>query len=67
MPGRLRLVGEEGPELVIFDRPGTIVPAAETAAILGAGTTQNIVINEVSDPRTTAEAVAQRIGEAAVR
>jgi hypothetical protein len=32
--GQLSLVGERGPEFFIADRPGTIIPADKTAAIL---------------------------------
>lgn len=35
--GRPSVVGEEGPELFIPDRPGRIIPADETAAMLAGG------------------------------
>jgi hypothetical protein len=31
------LVGEGGPELMVFDRPGTILPADQTSRILSNG------------------------------
>jgi hypothetical protein len=36
-PGQLSLVGERGPELFIPDAAGTIIPAHETAAMMGDG------------------------------
>lgn len=34
LPGQPYLVGEEGPELAVFDRPGTIIPAGQTALLM---------------------------------
>lgn len=46
--GRPYLVGEEGPELVVPRSSGTVIPAAETAAMLGGGgtTVVQLVLND---------------------
>lgn len=38
-------VGEQGPELFVPDRPGTIVPADDSASMMGASTNVNFSIN----------------------
>lgn len=35
--GKPYLVGEQGPELVVFNQPGTVIPAGPTARIMGNG------------------------------
>lgn len=35
--GKTTLVGEEGPELVVFDSPATVIPADETRALVRGG------------------------------
>lgn len=63
-PGEDFLVGEEGPELVRFSQVGTVVPAAQTAALLSSGdnrapsasTTYAPVINNYGD-KVTAQTV----------
>lgn len=35
--GRVTLVGEQGPELVVFDTPGQVYPAGKTQAMLASG------------------------------
>lgn len=47
MPGRAYLVGEKGPELAMFDRPGTIVPNNQLAMAGGGSTTVNYNISAV--------------------
>jgi phage-related tail protein len=37
-PGGLAMVGEQGPELINFARPGQVYTAGQTASILGGGT-----------------------------
>jgi hypothetical protein len=41
------IVGEQGPELFMPDRPGTIVPADDTAAMTGGGGVVNFNINTI--------------------
>jgi hypothetical protein len=41
------VVGEQGPELFVPDRPGTVVPADETAQINSAPTNVNFTINAI--------------------
>ena len=40
-------VGEQGPELFVPDRPGTVVPADQTAQVNSAPTNVNFTINAV--------------------
>ncbi len=74
---RTILLGEEGPELVRFNRSGTVINNDQTRQILSersqrpqSSTTveQHITINEVTaDPRVTAFAVAARLGADSTR
>ena len=47
LPGRAYLVGEKGPELAMFDRPGTIVPNNQLAMAGGGSTNVTYNINAV--------------------
>ena len=47
LPGKAYLVGEKGPELAMFDRPGTIIPNNQLAMAGGGSTTVNYNINAV--------------------
>lgn len=52
--GRLALVGERGPELVAFDRPGQVVPSPETGRIIQQMGERNLnvsfnVVQQVTD------------------
>lgn len=70
-PGEDFLVGEEGPELVRFSQAGTVVPAAQTAALMSsgdnrapsAGTTYAPVINNYGD-KVTGQTVVTAIRHA---
>jgi hypothetical protein len=50
------IVGEAGPEAVMFNRPGSIIPNHELGGI-GGGGTENIVIQLTLDGRVLAETV----------
>lgn len=62
--GKIYLVGEQGPELVVPRSAGTVVPAPQTAAILGqgAGATYNVtVIAPTGDGDDIARAVREEL------
>lgn len=62
------LVGERGPEIVQFDRAGTVIPNDQIGQFAGAGGRTEINVYEVAgDPRATAWAVAERLGASATR
>lgn len=58
------MVGEAGPEAVVFGQPGTVIPNNQLGKFNGGGTTtNNITVNEVAnDPQATAFAVSARLG-----
>ena len=55
------VVGEQGPELFMPDRPGTIVPADDTAAAMGGNTNVTFSINAI-DASGVEEVLAQQQG-----
>ncbi len=54
-PGGLAMVGESGPELINFDRPGMVYTAAQTSSLLSAGA----VVSELRSLRADSEAQAR--------
>ena len=54
------VVGEQGPELFMPDRPGTIVPADDTAAV-GGNTNVTFTINAI-DASGVEDVLAQQQG-----
>jgi hypothetical protein len=54
-PGGLTLVGEQGPELVNMPRGAQVIPAGQTARILGGGGGGTTVVNQVNNIRTNAD------------
>ena len=70
LPGRAYLVGEEGPELVMPQSAGTVIPARQTAAMLGGsrggdtyiiqGATSNRSLERIRMERDRADRKAQR-------
>lgn len=67
---QLMKVGEQGQELVQFDRPGTVIPAAETRALLnGGGTTFQIdnLIVKIETPLNLMNAQDLRRAGVAIR
>tara|TARA_B100001113_G_scaffold60027_1_gene45447 strand:- start:5946 stop:10304 length:4359 start_codon:yes stop_codon:yes gene_type:complete len=55
------VVGEQGPELFMPERPGTIVPADDTAAAMGGNTNVTFSINAI-DASGVEEVLAQQQG-----
>lgn len=55
------VVGEQGPELFMPDRPGTIIPADDTAAMAGGGSNVTFNINAV-DAAGVEEVLTQQQG-----
>ena len=55
------VVGEQGPELFMPERPGTIVPADDTAAVMGGTTNVTFSINAI-DASGVEEVLAQQQG-----
>lgn len=64
--GKTYLVGEEGPELVTFKSAGTVVPAQQTAALLGAsrGATYNV---NVYAPSGDGDGIARAVREELIK
>jgi hypothetical protein len=55
------VVGEQGPELFLPDRPGTVVPADETENLAGGTTNVNFSINAV-DSRGVEDMLTEQRG-----
>jgi len=61
------LLGDAGPELVRFDRPGNVIPATRTAAMIGRGNSsvvENTPVYVTIDGKVIAEAVITHGGDA---
>jgi hypothetical protein len=48
-PGGMALVGEEGPELINFARPGQVYTASETQNIMSGGDESNLEIRQLRE------------------
>ncbi|MGH8074977.1 MAG: hypothetical protein ACREO4_13065 [Lysobacter sp.] len=63
--GKAYLVGENGPEMVVPRASGTVVPAMQTASLMGGGggfnQTLQFALAAPTDPRTQQQ-IAQRVG-----
>jgi hypothetical protein len=58
-PGGLAMVGEQGPELINFNRPGQVYTAGQTAEILSNGSLASEIKSLRSDIQAQARATAQ--------
>ncbi len=68
-PGKQYLVGEEGPEMVSFDRAGSVTPAAQTAAAMTPAAPQvNVPVQvvNVQDPNEIPAAMQGTAGQQAI-
>ena len=48
-PGGMALVGEQGPELINFKRPGQVYTASETQSIMSGGNESNLEIRQLRE------------------
>lgn len=66
-PDKVYLVGEQGPELVVPKSAGTVVPAPQTAALLGADRSAATYNVTVYAPTGDGDSIARAIREELIK
>jgi phage-related minor tail protein len=66
-PGGMALVGEQGPELINFNRPGQVYTAGQTQQMMSGGTTSSVSVTLINNTGTATTATATSSYDGAVR